>query len=1352
MVDTTVTKGPLVARSRFFAGSGFPRPPPSAVTQAQQAPPAAQPPPPVAITAPLPVGITRSFGALRPRSSEALTNPPPPAVQTPPAAIGLRASSRFGMGGRSIPDSPLALPRHVAARGQTTLPQAPVAKPPQAAVLANKAALAMPAARAPMMASGPPRRAAAAPDLELMEAIAAPPDEIGHSNYEFERVNDAQVKYRAVSTVNPTGAVIPRAMAAATLSALLTLEERVGSVDDWLCGRLRWSRRELGQYLTSEQIDGVALALDRADRGEGLIIADQTGFGKGRIVAATARAIVLDGKSVIFLTEKGNLFSDFWRDIRDIGSDAVFGRPFLLNDPAKVHIVDTYSPDGRILFPRWKKAEIDRAVRSGAMPAGCKLMMATYSQFNRKDTLKSRFIVSAARKAHMMVDESHNFVGDSNTSQVIGAALDESSGSTFSSATFARGVGNLAAYSSVMPWLKTIAGVEEMPAHLRRALAEESVRVAATSGRIIRREHDLTNMVLHVKEEANPARCERNEVLADRLGPILSSMAFLGRRVFMMLEERNEENKGHLESLLTGEERKAERELWFTANFGSRLAAILSQFLIALKVDACVEECVASLLRGEKPVVVIEATVESLMRELQRDTDGPDEADEPEALQTEMDLESDPQVSTVLPDRPPTFKAALTLLTDRLLKVTVRRGATYEKEEVYLDDEELVRAQALISAMVADFPDLSLSPIDDLRDRVEERGRQLHAEGRIAKTWVTDEISARSMRVVDGRYVTVPSADRNKTVARFNNGAVQMLVLTPAASTGLSIHDSEKFEDHAIRHMIELSMLRNVLARIQMWGRVWRRGQLTEPRFTTLSTGLPFESYEMAAQNRKVAELCASVTGSSKTSVTMDVPDFINSVGNDVAHDFLSENQTVADAMCISLNIDKADTDKEFYFVSKLLRRVGLLRIKTQKRVFAAFVDSYKDRVRAGANPNQSGREMEGIWRVGRRDVLEPGDGTQDPMTGRDVLVTTIHSTRETAPLTSDHIRRLVTEAAAKVPLEAPFKAWAQGLQAKRADILQLALAKRDKTVVSALRSGEDNTVKRADQRVTAMVTILSTITPGTPIRVPALEDEMTADAIVIDIRPPPPERVTVGREYEITFAVPGEETLRVISLDAFVRNNELRVHDKNMALRLTALFDLAPRGSIPVQRKILDGNGLGAILAARQMNCGSRVTWRIEDGGLKNGILLPKSAERKIVLTPSRTHLPDVAASVLQAGARLTINPFKAGEPMDFYPHGNGGARVVLPSSKRAAKAFETDDFLKITGPFNGDWREREVVLSAEKALDLLILLAGKKHEFNFEYRYRRLAIEKTRELAPGLASAARREAALTRAARAPT
>ena len=1194
---------------------------------------------------------------------------------------------------------------------------------------------------------------------------------------QFVPVNAVQVRYEPMSRVNPTGAVIASSMAAPTRRALEALVERVGDIDEWLCLRLEWTREELATYLTSEQIDGVALALDAADRGEGLIIGDMTGFGKGRIVAATARALILRGRPVIFMTEKANLFSDFWRDVRDIGSEDLFGRPLMLNDGVK--LVDTSTEDAAVLVRSWKKTELDAIIASGRLPAECRLVMATYSQFNRKGTRKSEFLSKIAPGTHIVLDEAHNFVGDSTTSKIVGEALELSSSSTFSSATFARDVTNLSAYSSVFPWLKKIPDLDEMTPVQRRAIAEESVRLATQSGRIIRREHDTSEVVLTIKED--DARLERNEILADRLAPILSGMAKLARKVDRALNDNNSSNEEERALMLSADEKKAARENWFAANFGSRLNSVISQFVVALLVDAAVDECVASLRAGEKPVVVIASTMEALMRELSRELEGADIADDDEpslpGLLGEDDGEAAPAGM-----RPPTFREALNIMCDRMLKVGVRCGAASEKFAVAIREpaavkrdiealkalaktmpakefeqrslvlqleermasSEMVAMQRQILDVIQHFPDLSLSPIDDIRNSIEAEGRRRFEESELRKPWVADEISARSTRVTDGRYVSMPAQDRNRSVARYVNGGSQALVITRAASTGLSIHDSDKFMDHGRRHMIELDPPSNVIERIQTWGRVLRRGQRTVPRFTSLSTGLPFQIYKQAMQNKKVEEVAASVTGSGRNGTTLKIDDPVDSLGNAVAHEFLTENQEVAETMGIGLEVDMEEANKEFYFVSKLLKRLPLLRIEEQKKIFSAFMAAYLDRKRSSTA--HASRELEGQWEPVKREVFEAGDGSADPLNGSDVYVTTLRSYRNAAPMGARDVQEQVREAIKRMG-ESRFAQHIQAMRDNRRDILTAALPKRRHgTVEEALRDVNDNSVKRANQKLISLAGLLNRLAPGISARLPDDDGEPT-EAVIIDIKAPDFARAHIAREYEIVYALLGDEKPRTVKADTLIRDNRLSLGDAEMAARLLPKFDTAPRGRVEVLRKVLDGNGLRAVLASRRIGCGSRTNYLDHRGKTQHVVLLPKAVENRLAGLPGRTNQVNVALAVAQAGGKIESNPLHPEDGIALVPGMNGSVVIKLPSAKRAGKQWETEEMLAITGPFDDGYRAREAKVPVNKLPAVLSVLGKLNTEFHFEARFRTLAVDKARGMTPANVAPSRSPAQQARA-----
>ncbi|RYZ30068.1 MAG: hypothetical protein EOO10_04190, partial [Chitinophagaceae bacterium] len=138
---------------------------------------------------------------------------------------------------------------------------------------------------------------------------------------------------------------VPDSMAFETRQAVLQIKKEVGSdIDNFVRHRLKYkTKAELCKVLSAEQIDAVAMAIYNIEaRGQGMIIGDQTGIGKGRVAAAMIRYAVVQGHKPVFLTEKANLFSDIYRDLSAIGS-AHF-KPLIIN--SKESKTDIKDEDG----------------------------------------------------------------------------------------------------------------------------------------------------------------------------------------------------------------------------------------------------------------------------------------------------------------------------------------------------------------------------------------------------------------------------------------------------------------------------------------------------------------------------------------------------------------------------------------------------------------------------------------------------------------------------------------------------------------------------------------------------------------------------------------------------------------------------------------------------------------------------------------------------------------------------------------------------------------------------------------------------------------------------------------------
>jgi hypothetical protein len=128
--------------------------------------------------------------------------------------------------------------------------------------------------------------------------------------------------------------ITPSEMRYDMLKAIATIDRRVNGVDEYVAEKLGYivgnasveDKKKGIKYLcdafSSEQVDAIAVAIYNIEsKGQGCIIGDQTGIGKGRIAAGIIRYGIHQGLKPIFVTEAPNLFSDFFRDLISIGSD-----------------------------------------------------------------------------------------------------------------------------------------------------------------------------------------------------------------------------------------------------------------------------------------------------------------------------------------------------------------------------------------------------------------------------------------------------------------------------------------------------------------------------------------------------------------------------------------------------------------------------------------------------------------------------------------------------------------------------------------------------------------------------------------------------------------------------------------------------------------------------------------------------------------------------------------------------------------------------------------------------------------------------------------------------------------------
>jgi hypothetical protein len=129
-----------------------------------------------------------------------------------------------------------------------------------------------------------------------------------------------QTAYNPASRAEPMGTLVPKNMVTAVENALKRVEAVHGPVDEYVAKELGYgNREEIHRHFGAEQIDAIALALHNIANGDGFIIGDQTGIGKGRVNAAVIRWARRQGKIPVFITVNPVLYSAMVEDLADIG-------------------------------------------------------------------------------------------------------------------------------------------------------------------------------------------------------------------------------------------------------------------------------------------------------------------------------------------------------------------------------------------------------------------------------------------------------------------------------------------------------------------------------------------------------------------------------------------------------------------------------------------------------------------------------------------------------------------------------------------------------------------------------------------------------------------------------------------------------------------------------------------------------------------------------------------------------------------------------------------------------------------------------------------------------------------------
>ncbi len=653
-----------------------------------------------------------------------------------------------------------------------------------------------------------------------------------------EITSNSSLPYEPISNLPSTGGVI---------SAMLLegfeksrdnfLLKHPEGIDIYVAKLLDITLTELENRLSAEQVDAVGLAWFGFEEfpSRSIVIADETGYGKGRIMSYLAIICCNQQLPVVFVTEKPNLFQDFYRDLV-----AVCG-----GDEDKTIVPTPMHIKGKIVSQekttlKGKPIVIAKPLKSGEKPNrdDNPIICTTYSQLRDEDRINA-ISEYMGKDGILLLDEAHQSMGQSKVGKAIQYLIRNALWTGYASATYAWLGSHLKPLAPVLTFITPafipllVKAVDmDKDGSLRSSIAEQM----AMAGTLLRREHP-------------PAPPSEIKILPQTDFQVQTMDAL------MELAEYH---------LYLCENNLARKDLWKT--FGKWIPQVLRQVGVWLKMDGVINEIVDTLVDNKKAVVVVDSTL-SESEEL---------ADEDE-------------------------EGNLTGFWRETLKPMV----PIEGEDKQLWD-----------TMVNKLPDWHGSPLDVIVKKLEERG-------------------IKNVLEISGR---VNSVKRKPIINAFNKGESDVIILTRAGSTGISLHASAVFKDQRIRRMITWDASNQSAVGKQFKGRVRRRDQVCEPEYVEIVLDTPYERKRADREFKKLELLNAQASG---REVNLESIPIESKYGQFIFQGWIKKNRNLA----YKLGLFGADRHPAgLGTIHKALLRLPLIGLLESQEIFAN-VENFLDEV-----------------------------------------------------------------------------------------------------------------------------------------------------------------------------------------------------------------------------------------------------------------------------------------------------------------------------------------------------------------------------------------------------------------------
>lgn len=791
------------------------------------------------------------------------------------------------------------------------------------------------------------------------------------------KTNEAgQTPYLPASRTKAFDSLTPANMAESTQRALANLEERRGPVDAYVTKELGYSSDADGPYFmrdgekqrpfSAEQIDSIGLALDNVQKGDALILGDQTGVGKGRVNGSMIIYAMKHDMVPVFVTKSPDLFGDMYRDLTDIGFQEMFGREprmFMTNvketvpldeeavawkqdaDEAKANGEKIPKERGRFLTSGGgaavNKGMQDIADRKGDHD----MVFTTYNQMQTtqgREPERRRFLRSVAPRAFFVLDEAHNAGGQTasgwstdapaNRAEFARELLMGSLGNDhspprgraravmYSSATYAKNPDVMDLYGRT-DMAKSVDDLSHLAALIQKGgvpLQQAVAAMLAKGGQYVRRERSFEG----INYEPVPVEID-DKSYRDFSGSIRSIFDFDKdgdlediRKDFM------KETLDHIGGTTVQDNSVGRAGARVTA-FNSVMHNAVNQMLLSIKANATAKEAIEAFKRGEKPVIALANTMASFISDFAKDQ-GINVGDP-------IDLGFDGILQRYLRR---TLRITIKHIDGRIEHVFIPADRLSPRlQRMYHDAQDAIDAGT--------YKGLPVSPIDWLRHKMETAGLKV---GEITGRHTMMDYSTSPPTYIARPRKELGSAGKRTSVAAFNRGDLDSLIINESGSTGLSAHASRTFKDQRQRHMMILQANPNIDTHMQTLGRINREGQVVLPRYSHITADIPAEARPVAILMKKMASLNANTTAARKSNfMSGDATDFMNQYGDRIVAEIMDDDPDLNHSLGTPVEHDENGRLKVEGAAKKVTGHLTLLPVEEQAALIDNIQNTYKD-------------------------------------------------------------------------------------------------------------------------------------------------------------------------------------------------------------------------------------------------------------------------------------------------------------------------------------------------------------------------------------------------------------------------